>query len=81
MLDKLPRLHLVVRNPPAKAGGLSLRFDPWVRKIPWRKSQQSTPVLPRESKDWGAWRVTVQRVTKSQTQLKQLSMHKFLIWG
>ena len=27
-----------------------LRFDPWVRKIPWRRAWQSTPVfLPRES--------------------------------
>ena len=26
------------------------RFDPWVRKIPWRKAQQPTPVfLPGES--------------------------------
>ena len=21
-------------------------FDPWVRKIPWRRAEQSTPVLP-----------------------------------
>ena len=26
------------------------RLDPWLRKIPWRKAQQSTPVfLPAES--------------------------------
>ena len=26
------------------------RFDPWVRKIPWRRSRQPTPVfLPGES--------------------------------
>ena len=24
-------------------------FDPWVRKIPWRKTWQPTPVLPGES--------------------------------
>ena len=28
-------------------------FDPWVRKIPWRKKWQPTPVfLPRESHGW-----------------------------
>ena len=27
-----------------------LRFDPWVRKIPWKRAQQPTPVfLPGES--------------------------------
>ena len=26
------------------------RFNPWVRKIPWRRKEQHTPVfLPRES--------------------------------
>ena len=28
-------------------------FDPWVRKIPWRKTWQSTPVfLPGEAQGW-----------------------------
>ena len=41
-------------------------FDPWVRKIPWRRKWQSTPVfLPGESNDRGAWRATVHRVAKS----------------
>ena len=51
-------------------------FDPWVRKIPWRRAWQPTPVfLPGESHGQGAWRATAHRVTKNQTQLKQLSMH------
>ena len=30
--------------------GKRLRFDPWVRKIPWRRKWQPTPVfLPGES--------------------------------
>ena len=41
-----------------------LGFEPWVCKIPWRRAQQPTSV-----------RATVQRVGKSQTQLKGLSMH------
>ena len=29
------------------------RFDPWVRKIPWRRKWQPTPVLlPRKSHGW-----------------------------
>ena len=35
----------------------------------------STVFLPGESMDRGAWWGTVKRVTKSQTGLKQLSMH------
>ena len=51
-------------------------FDPWVRKIPWRRAWQPTPVfLPEESMDRGAWRATVHRVSESRTQLKWLCMH------
>ena len=36
-----------VKNPPAMPGP---GFDPWVRKIPWRRAWQPTPVfLPEES--------------------------------
>ena len=44
-------MALVVKNPPAKAGDIQRGgFDSWVRKIPWRRKQQPTPVfLPRES--------------------------------
>ena len=48
------------------------RFNPWVGKILWRKEWLPTPVfLPGENR--GAWRATVHRVAKSQTQLNQLS--------
>ena len=58
------------------------RFNPWVGKIPWRRSWQPTPVfLPGESMDRGAWRATVHRVAKSRTWLKQLNMHTFSHWG
>ena len=52
------------------------RYDPWVRKIPWRRKWQPAPIcLP--GKSHGQWRLaaTVHGVTKSQTRLKQLSMH------
>ena len=39
-------LSLVIKNPPANAGDIK---DPWVRKSPWMKAQQPTPVfLPGE---------------------------------
>ena len=42
---------LVVKNPPANAGGSrDVGSVPWVRKIPWRRVWQPTPVLlPGES--------------------------------
>ena len=45
--------------------------DPWVRKIPWRKEEQDTPVFFLENPtDRGAWRVIVHGVTKSRTRLR-----------
>ena len=46
------------------------RFDPWVRKIPWRRKWQPTPgFLPRKMPWTGAWQATVRRITKSRTWL------------
>ena len=40
----------MVKNKPADAEDMRLGFDPWVRKIPWRRVWQPTPVLlPGES--------------------------------
>ena len=44
-------------------------FNSWVRKIPWRRKWQLTPVLPGESHGRGAWWATVHGVANSQTQL------------
>ena len=52
-------------------------FNPWVRKIPWRRSWQPTPIfLPGESQWQRSLAVTVHRVAKSWRQVKQLSMHE-----
>ena len=54
-------------------------FDPWIGKIPWRRAQQSTPVfLPRESHGQRSLQ-RVHGVAKSQTRLKQLSLHTCLL--
>ena len=45
---------LVVKHKPADAGAMRHWFDPWVRKIPWRKAWQPTPIsLP--GKSHGQW--------------------------
>ena len=47
------------------------RFDPWVRKIPWRRKWQLAPVfLPEKNPmDREAWWATVCEVARSRTRL------------
>ena len=41
------------------------RFDSWVRKIPWRRTWQPTPVfLPKNPMDRGAWWAAVHGLAK-----------------
>ena len=41
----------MVKNKPADGEDMRLGFDPWVRKIPWRRAWQPTLVfLPGESR-------------------------------
>jgi len=54
-------------------------FDSWVRKIPWRRAWQPTPVfLPGESQRRSR---LVYSVAKSWTQLRQFSTHQYLQLG
>ena len=40
-------------------------FDPWLRKIPWRRKWHPSPVvLPGKPTDRGAWQAVVHGVTK-----------------
>ena len=51
------------------------RFDPWVRKVPWRRKWQLTPVL-LPGKFHGQRQVTVHGVIRSWTLLSNLtSLH------
>ena len=84
---------LVVKNPPADTGDIEKhRFDPWVKKVPWRRAWQPTPVflpgesLPRDSRgitgSRGAWSPKgplVHRVTQSRTQLQWLSTWQYFL--
>ena len=46
------------------------RFNPWVRKPPWRRKRQPTPVfLPGESHGQKSWWATIHGVTKNQAWL------------
>ena len=56
----------MVKNPPANAGN---RFDPWIRKIPWRRTWQPTPVLLLGK--FHGWR---SGATKSQTRLSGFTL-------
>ena len=72
---------LVVKNLPANAGGArDAGSIPGVRKIPWRRAWQPTPVfLPKEShgqrSQAGYSLQGCTRQKKSQTQLKRLHIH------
>ena len=53
-----------------------LRFDPWVRNIPWRKAWQPLQYSCVENlMDRGAWQAIIHRVAKSHIQLKRFSMY------
>ena len=55
------------------------RFDPWVRKILWRRKWQPTPVLlPRKSMDGGASWATVYEVAESWTRLSDFTLNKII---
>ena len=44
------QVALLVKNLPASTGNIRQGFNLWLRKIPWRRAWQPTPVfLPRES--------------------------------
>ena len=78
-------MALVVKNLPANAGD---RFDPWVRKIPWKRKWQPTPVfLPGKSMDREAWQATVYGVKKEMDMTEHIvflgltgSLGKYLIF-
>ena len=57
-------------------------FDPWVRKIPWRRTWQPTPVfLPGESHGQRSLAGYSHRVAKSQTWLSNYACsHTSLKW-
>ena len=52
------------------------RFNPWVRKIPWRRKWQHTPVFFLENPmDGGAWQATLPGVAKESDLTECLNHH------
>ena len=50
------------------------QFNPWVGKLPWRRTWQPTPVSCLENPmDRGAWRATVHGLAKSWDMTERLS--------
>ena len=70
----------VVKNQPVSIGNKRRGSDPWVRKIPWRRKWQPTPVLlPGESHGQGSLVGSSAWGHKSQTQLSNYSTTTFLV--
>ena len=56
-----------VKNPPAMQ---ETQVSSLGQEDPWKTKWQLTPVLPGKSMNVGPWHVTDQRVTQSQTPLR-----------
>ena len=70
---------IVVKNPPVNAGAVSKRpgFNPGFGRSSGGGHDNSLQYSCLENpKDRGAWQAAVHSVTKSQTQLKQLSIRE-----
>ena len=57
----------VIKNSPANAGDERCGFDTWVKKTPWRRKWQSTPVLSVESQRVGLDSVLMETYFLSNT--------------
>ena len=70
-------MALVVKNPPANAGDMrDTGSIPGSGRFPGEEHSNSLQCSCLENPmDRGAWQATVHSVSKSQTQLKQLSIH------
>ena len=64
------QMALVLKNSPVNAGNMRHGFNPWFRKIPWRRAWQPTPIfLPGEShgqKNLAGYSPGSQRVNKTE---------------
>ena len=71
---KKKKKKIAVKNLPEMQEMWICGLDPWVRRIPWRRKWQPTPViLPRKSMDRGAWQATVNGVAKELNTIEQLN--------
>ena len=75
------QVALVVKNPPANARGVrDAASIPGLVRCPWRGHGNPLQYFCLENPmDRGAWWAIVYRVPKSQTWLKWLSMHTYML--
>ena len=74
-------LVVKVKNPPASAGNVKrCRFDPWVRKIPWRRAWEPTPVFLSGESWWTQEPGRLQSMgSQSQTRLSDSARHSTVL--
>ena len=73
------QMALVVKNLPADAGATEVKAgSPGGRSPGGGRGDLSSILAWRIPMDRGAWRATVHRVARSQTQLKRLSTHTLI---
>ena len=80
------QVALAVKNLLANAQGMRRNFDPWIRKIPWRRAWQRTPVfLLGESQGqrslagyspWGCKESDMTEVTQHSLQMPPAELWK-----
>ena len=76
-VSRASQVALVVKDPPANAGDRrdTGSFLGWGRSPGGGQGNPLQHSCLENPMDRGAWQATVHRVAKSQTRLKQLSMH------
>ena len=81
ILNSVSQVELVVKKLPASAGDRrDMGLSPGLRRSPGEGHNNPLPYSCLENPiGRGVWWVTVPRVAKSQTQLKQLSTHALWI--
>ena len=77
---------IVVKNPPANVGDKRRGCDSWVRKIPWRRKWQPTPVfLPGKSHEqrslagYSPWGCTESDTTEATWHTHEYTSMKYLM--
>ena len=72
----------VVKNPPAMQEPQEIQFSLRMRKIPWRRKWQPTPVfLPGESHGQRSLAATAHGVSKSRTRLSDFTTTTTTLYG
>ena len=68
-----------VKNPLQWRRGRRHRFNPWVRKVPWRKAWQPLQYsCLKDPMDRGPWRATVRRVAELD-RTEHAHTHTFIV--